>query len=602
MGIQTSLTTFAKGCFLEGTMIGTPTGDKPIEELKAGDEVISYNEETKQQETSIIGEIDVLTREHYYVLNGLVSATGEHPFYTNQGVVEVQNLSNNHKLVGRYDKEIPLRTIARYEKEVTVYNLLDVVPNNNYYAQNLLVHNKGCFLAGTPIALGNGQYKNIEDIKPGDKVLSFNERIEDNEFSTVEYVDVLDTTSYYIINNKIKVTGEHPFYVEDEDLNLVIRKVEDLIIGDYLRNREGYSEQIKSIQYVTDDAKIYNLINVDPNHNYYAADILVHNKGGGCFLAGTKVRTPYGETKIEKLKVGDIVVSNNDHTKRDEDATIGKIDVLQAPGYYIINNSVKVTATHPMYVTNTDGNRWVKQVSDLLIGDNLVTDAGWQTIYKIEYKKKEVTVYNLIDVSPNHNYYANNYLVHNKGGGGGHSSGGGRSSSSHSSSSKSSSSKSIAPARPKLGTSTAKPGSKIKTADGKEIQTSAKKPTSSQYSTSKGVVGDNGYTPKFTNGYSAPAGSVVYYRDNNFSDYMFWAYLFNSNNSARPENQQATVVQPDGKEVITKPEPQGVDGLMVFNWIVFILVVTAILGGIIWLVNKLTSKEQPKKTGYYGNW
>jgi hypothetical protein len=86
------------------------------------------------------------------------------------------------------------------------------------------------------------------------------------------------------------------------------------------------------------------------------------------------------------------------------------------------------------------------------------------------------------------------------------------------------------------------------------------------------------------------------------SDYLFWAYLFNNDNPARPENQQATIVQPDGKEIIAKPEPQGVDGMMVFNWIVFILVVSAVIAGIVYLVNKLTTKKQSKKTGYYGNW
>jgi hypothetical protein len=311
--------------------------------------------------------------------------------------------------------------------------------------------------------------------------------------------------------------------------------------------------------------------------------------------------TPEGTKNIEKVRPGDTIVSFNETEKTTEYSKVGSVQIFNVDGYYVINNSIKVTATHPMYLRYLTDQMKIVRVEQLVIGDELVTDAGYQTIHKIQYFTKDVTVYNLIDVSPNNNYYANNYLVHNKGGGGRGFSGG-RSSVGSKSSSKSGTSKSMTPSKPKTGTSDAKPGSKIKTADGKEVQSSAKKPTSNKFSTSKGVVGDNGYKPKFTNGYSAPAGSVVYYRDNNFSDYMFWAYLFNSNNAARPENQQATVVQPDGKEVITKPEPQGVDGLMVFNWIVFILVVTAILGGIIWLVNKLTSKEPPKKTGYYGNW
>lgn len=463
--------------------------------------------------------------------------------------------------------------------------------------ENLTYFARGCFLEGTEIATPDG-YKLIETLRAGDKVISFNEITGAHETSKIGSIDVLEKPEYYIINNSVKVTGEHPFYT-----NKGIVEVQNFDSTHKLIQIDGNEVMITSYRKVQEPAVVYNLLDVKPNNNYFAADYLVHNKGGGCFLKGTKVTTPYGNKAIQKLKVGDLVISHNDSTNRTETSNVAKIDVLKVQGYYMLNNNLKVTGTHPMYTTKNGTRSEVKIVSELMIGDNLVTDAGWQRIWKIEYIDKEVTVYNLIDVSPNHNYYANNYLVHNKGGGGGRGGGGGgRSSSSHSSSKSSSSSKSIAPAKPKAGTSDAKPGSKIKTADGKEVQTSAKAPSNKKFTSSKGVVGDNGYTPKFSNGYSAPAGSVVYYRDNNISDYLFWAYLFNNDNPARPENQQATIVQPDGKEVIAKPEPQGVDGMMVFNWIIFILVISAVIAGIVYLVHKLTSKEPPKKTGYYGNW
>lgn len=161
----------------------------------------------------------------------------------------------------------------------------------------------------------------------------------------------------------------------------------------------------------------------------------------------------------------------------------------------------------------------------------------------------------------------------------------------------STSTKSTAPSKPRLGTSTAKPGSKV-TVNGKTIQTSSKKPTKSNFSDTKGVVGDNGYQPKFVNGYSAPAGSVVYYRDNSFTDYFFLYYIFNSDNPARPENQEAIIVQPDGKEVAARPVAGGTDGMMIFNWFIFVLFIIAIIGGIVWGVNKLTSK--PKTRERYG--
>lgn len=179
------------------------------------------------------------------------------------------------------------------------------------------------------------------------------------------------------------------------------------------------------------------------------------------------------------------------------------------------------------------------------------------------------------------------------GGGGGHSSGGhsssaGRSSSSRSSSSSSKSSSKATPSKPVAGKSTAKPGSTVKTADGKTVKSSTAKPANSKYTKSKGVVGDNGYTPRFS-GYSAPAGSVVYYPQHSGLDYLPWIYLFSQNNS--PHNDQATVVQPDGKQVVAEPV-KGADGMYIFNWIFLIVICIAVLVGIVWGINKLTKEKQ----------
>lgn len=183
--------------------------------------------------------------------------------------------------------------------------------------------------------------------------------------------------------------------------------------------------------------------------------------------------------------------------------------------------------------------------------------------------------------------------------GGGRSSGGSRSSSSSSKSSAPKSSTSTPktstpkPTTPKTstkpGTSKSTPGSKIKTASGAEAQSSAKKPSNSKFTRSTGIVGDNGYTPRFTNGYSAPAGSVVYYPQHSALDYLPWIYLFNSNNS--PRNDHATVVQPDNKEVVVKPEKGGVDGLYILNWFLLIAVVIALISGIVFGVNKLSKRN-----------
>jgi cobalamin biosynthesis Mg chelatase CobN len=142
----------------------------------------------------------------------------------------------------------------------------------------------------------------------------------------------------------------------------------------------------------------------------------------------------------------------------------------------------------------------------------------------------------------------------------------------------------------KSGTSKAKAGSTIKTKDGKTIKTSSKTPTNPKYKESVGVVGDNGYTPRYTNGYAPPAGTVVYRESNSALDYLPWVYLFSVMGDS-PRNDQQVMVQPDGKEVQAKPVQEGIDGLLILNWIVLIIIVGAVIAGIVYLVNKLTTKR-----------
>lgn len=139
--------------------------------------------------------------------------------------------------------------------------------------------------------------------------------------------------------------------------------------------------------------------------------------------------------------------------------------------------------------------------------------------------------------------------------------------------------------------STAKPGSTIKTSDGKTVKSSTIRPSNAKYTRASGIVGDHGYSPRFTNGYSAPAGSVIYYQDHSALDYLPWVYLFSQNSSPAPSQQTVTVVQPDGKQVQEKPAAGGVDGLAILNWVILIILIIGVIGGLVWFVNKKTSKK-----------
>jgi hypothetical protein len=136
----------------------------------------------------------------------------------------------------------------------------------------------GCFLAGTQILMADGSYRNIEDVKVGDQVLSFtDEKAETKKIVTVQGVHNYEVGGYMIVNETLEVTGEHEVF-----LNGKWQHMGSAEVGDYMVGVDGEPVEIESIQYVRkDNTKVFNL-NVSDTHTYIADNYYVHNaeKGG----------------------------------------------------------------------------------------------------------------------------------------------------------------------------------------------------------------------------------------------------------------------------------------------------------------------------------
>lgn len=131
-----------------------------------------------------------------------------------------------------------------------------------------------CFLAGTKILMSDGSYKNIETVNIGDILQSFNLTTK-----TLTTGKVLKTfihkqpSSYLIINETLKLTPNHPVYVNGE-----WKEASSIKITDSLLYKNGSHVPVTSIKAATENAaQSYNLV-VDAHHNYFADNILVHNK------------------------------------------------------------------------------------------------------------------------------------------------------------------------------------------------------------------------------------------------------------------------------------------------------------------------------------
>ena len=143
-----------------------------------------------------------------------------------------------------------------------------------------------CFLAGTKINTLFG-YINIEDIKPGTMVLSYNEKLQKNEYNKVNaliiHENAYDNIYYLTVEgNEIEIGQDHPLYVKNED-GIRWKKPRVLKVGDSVMLSDGTFHKIEKIRYEFYHGTEYNL-SVYNTHNFYVSfgnDVLVHNRGQG---------------------------------------------------------------------------------------------------------------------------------------------------------------------------------------------------------------------------------------------------------------------------------------------------------------------------------
>lgn len=131
---------------------------------------------------------------------------------------------------------------------------------------------------------------------------------------------------------------------------------------------------------------------------------------GGCFLAGTQILTKGNELRdIEELKDGDVILTR----KNERDPTLVEVKIKKAhsvvvDGYFTINDRLKVTGNHLLWV---NGN-W-KRADEVQIGDYFIdVDDKRIVIQSIEWRKEKVEVFNF-EVEGEHSYFANGLWVHN---------------------------------------------------------------------------------------------------------------------------------------------------------------------------------------------
>ncbi|CDZ77931.1 DNA polymerase II large subunit [Legionella massiliensis] len=409
------------GCFEQGTLVSTPRGPIPIEQLKDGDWVWGSSQ-GKYKQAQIVSTTQIKPESYleFQLPAETLHVTDEHLFALAMGIFKrAASLQPGDKLIiwqkGQW-QELPILTIKRIKAHKPAFNLL-VDHGATYFANGILVHNKGCFLPNTPILQANGTTIPISQIRPGDLVRAYEI---DGRIVTTEVRGVIkhQATDYYVLSTDkitLNVTAEHPFFVGNGRFKtLEALKPGELIyvlVGDSLQ-----AQRIREIHQVSKATTVYNL-QTDVPHTYFAAGIAVHNKGGGCFPAGTQIQTATGPKAIELLSPGEQVRAIN-RNGLEVSTKIESIYTTQSPILTVETDlgTLHTTKEHPL----AQGANYFTEAGRLVVHDQILfkTAKGFKpaTILSL-HTEAESLVFNLRVQTP-HTFIADGFLVHNKGGGG----------------------------------------------------------------------------------------------------------------------------------------------------------------------------------------
>ena len=285
----------------------------------------------------------------------------------------VRDLKNGYEI---FDKDGNKKTINNLQVEIldktsdalTVQLSVESVDNYVVSQSSAVLHNAPCFIAGTKIFVEDGE-KNIEDIVVGEKVLSFNHETNVTEFAAVEEVlhkdEKQSVVAYHFEEEQTRAlvaTHDHPLHVFESgyasynpDLTFKDSGIEvaQIKVGDKISDYLGEFKTINQIEVWEESQQVYNLSKIEGNNNFFANQVLVHNRwgifgGGGCFTRGSKIEMFDGSFKaIEKVQVGDEVKTKTGEKGIVKDALIHPVhDVI--PVYK--KGNIGTDADHPIFI------------------------------------------------------------------------------------------------------------------------------------------------------------------------------------------------------------------------------------------------------------
>jgi hypothetical protein len=130
-------------CIVEGMMVDTPTGARPIQDLRPGDEVWSRTTAGSPVAGRVVQVFPARSWGYLRIRfsdGGVLCATGAHPIATASGFIAADSLRPGMVVQGSDG----LRTIASIDAPSSLTRVydLEIAPESNFIAAGVLVHNK----------------------------------------------------------------------------------------------------------------------------------------------------------------------------------------------------------------------------------------------------------------------------------------------------------------------------------------------------------------------------------------------------------------------------------------------------------------------------
>jgi len=437
---------------------------KPLSFIKIGSSIEGEaNEDRYSKLIDELKEQDVLIEQYIYNTdnnfnNKVTSYRSFNIVYGNN--LDILNL-HSYKVSAIFD----LPSDISSEVDTSLY-INRLGPHHYYeYTTNFIKADSNGILSSQKILMNDNSYKQLSDIEVGETIKSYfisgspqletdyevlnwssdgkplptdsyitSSEVVFKEVNSLRYGSLIE----YVVDGDSLFSGISKKYLVYDTGSNVTTFRHALQVDpetDYFYDLDANLIDIDEVNlYVTEDETLSMItLDVEDTDTYIISGstafngLITHN--APCFVAGTKITLLGGEYKnVEDVNVNDVVLSYNFTDGKVEPQTvkgIGSKEVKETVLYtFEDNTSLQCTLDHPLY---SKEHGWVSKSPDYTLGKygltTTETEVGFKiqkqdgsevSVTSVELIKEPTIVYNVTVVEQNHNFFANEFLVHNR--------------------------------------------------------------------------------------------------------------------------------------------------------------------------------------------